>query len=119
MCIAFMNLNELPDVMNDISWRWKCECLSLTTNSLIPCDRQTHAQPYDMTHASVTPGGGWSPVVTSIIGEPGRLWPVTLSLCRNSPSVQTLSSHTPEVSLSRTLLLRPVPVIKSVFCDSS
>ena len=95
MCIAFMNLNELPDVMNDISWRWKCECLSLTTNSLIPCDRQTQAVAYDMTYASVTPGpGGWSPVVTSIIGEPGRLWPVTLSLslsaatlrqCRHSP----------------------------------
>ena len=117
MFLAFMNLNELPDERYILEMEMG---ISVIDNELFDsvwrtdsCITVWHMHPW-----SLAPGDGhqWSPASSVCRAVSGR-WH-TPSLCRNSPSVQTLSSHTPEVSPSRTLPLRPVLVIKSVFCDS-
>lgn len=100
--------------MNDISWKWKGELLLLTTNSLIPCDRQTdlwhmqlcspsrkgrcvqqvaegEAEVKNPWSRAPAPGGcqKWSPASSVWHSVSGR-W---VSLSRNSPSLQILSSH--------------------------
>ena len=141
MFLAFMSWIWMNIPMNDISWKWKGELLLLTTNSLIhlvwqiyrlmthdTCSQsrnvrcvQQVAEGEGWVEESVIPGPGprgLSEVVTSIIGVTQRLWPVSLSLPQLSVTADTLLtvSHS-EVSLSRPdSALRPVPVIKSVFC---